>query len=409
MAAMACYTATIIVKCFSHMRAKPSPPPLGAALIDPTADEAPSDATPPLRYTDIGYAAFGSAGAWFVTVQMHVTLVLVGTIYHMLASENIIQVLADHGVEFSQLQAVLIVAAVVWLHVFLKTLSEVAALSYFNISVNVVLLVIVLIEALTHQPAEPPTYKWFNTDGVLNFGGAFASFGFAFGVHPVLPSVYATMRTPSQYNTMVILTFVGVMCFYLPMACIGYGVYGDALVSGVPIYKVDELGELPAVQVVIVLLSIHLLCSYPIVLNPPELAFEKLWEPELEKTTSTILPADTPPPPTSCLDRFRMAAARYPLLLRVVCRSGFVGFTTIVSATVPKNKFGPFLDLVSSITSTFTVFILPVVFFVKLVGVRNIPSIELAWIVAILVVSCVGAVFGTIEALNDLFNLKLGS
>mmetsp|Transcript_38699 Transcript_38699/g.67996 ORF Transcript_38699/g.67996 Transcript_38699/m.67996 type:complete len:81 (-) Transcript_38699:403-645(-) len=73
------------------------------------------------------------------------------------------------------------------------------------------------------------------------------------------------------------------------------------------------------------------------------------------------------------------------------------------------NEVTPHCCQVSSITSTFTVFILPVVFFVKLVGVRNIPSIELAWIVAILVVSCVGAVFGTIEALNDLFNLKLGS
>ena len=52
-----------------------------------------------LSYADIGEAAFGSAGAWFVSVQMHVTLTLVGTIYHLLAAHNLHDLISSDSVE----------------------------------------------------------------------------------------------------------------------------------------------------------------------------------------------------------------------------------------------------------------------------------------------------------------------
>jgi len=245
------------------------------------------------------------------------------------------------------------------------------------------------------------------TDDILSLGGAFASFGFAFGVHPVLPSVHATMAKPHEYGRMIVFSFIGVMAFYLPMCAVGYGVYGEGV--GTVIYDTPGIQGTPPMQAVVGLITLHLLCSYPLVLNPPELALEALWE--LEPASMSSTSSWTTLPLTESLRSQKPLLARlstglraHPLVLRVVLRLGFVAFTTTVSLATPIDRFGPFLNLVSSFTSTFTVFILPCAFYVKLVGPRNLSRLELAWNVAILVFSVVGATFGTIGAAKDLFH-----
>ena len=69
------------------------------------------------------------------------------------------------------------------------------------------------------------------------------------------------------------------------------------------------------------------------------------------------------------------------------------------------------LDLVSAFTSTFTVFILPCLFYLKLRGgpwsspPRYINPLEIAWNGLILIFSIVGATFGTVGAIQELISL----
>jgi hypothetical protein len=93
------------------------------------------------------------------------------------------------------------------------------------------------------------------------------------------------------------------------------------------------------------------------------------------------------------------------MLFRIAIRTCFVIFSTGVTLIVRSPaRFGPFLDLVSACTSTFTVFILPCVFYVKLRGVRTFHPVELGWNVLIVLLSLVGATFGTIDAVGELVN-----
>lgn len=179
LSAMACYTAIIIVKCFHLMRRNLIDTSLMDPVADPQHDENDSH-THKFFYSDIGQAAYGKFGAWFVTVQMHLTLTLVGTIYHLLAASNLSTLISLDGTVNEATPptvCVLLVAAIVWFHVFLKTLSEVAVVSYFNIGVNATLLVIVVVQSLNHPPINPPSHQWLVTDNVLSLGEAFASFG----------------------------------------------------------------------------------------------------------------------------------------------------------------------------------------------------------------------------------------
>lgn len=60
-------------------------------------------------------------------------------------------------------------------------------------------------------------------------------------------------------------------------------------------------------------------------------------------------------------------------------------------------------EQVSAFTSTFTVFILPCIFHVKLAGFHRLSTLELLWNAAIILLASIGAVFGTISALEKLF------
>lgn len=224
MAAMACYTAVILGKCLHLARARavegleedtaggscglPSPASssdrstivIGGALAagTPLLVQSPVRRRPPAipmtgataaasaaacahirSYGDIGHCAFGLVGRWFVVVQMHLTLVMVGTIYQLLASINLLQMVSPGSVGWlDETRSALLLGGLLWFHVFLTTLSEVAVLSYLNICINVALLAVVIAQATTHPPSNPPSHVLIGPN-TRAFGSAFASFGFA--------------------------------------------------------------------------------------------------------------------------------------------------------------------------------------------------------------------------------------
>jgi vesicular inhibitory amino acid transporter len=351
MAAMACYTADLIVRCLRIM-------PTVSDLL-------------PQTYGDIGEAAFGKAGKYFVTFQNHFTLVMVATIYNLLAGLNLVQLFPSW--EWLTVEAaIVIVACVVWFHVFLKTLGEVAWVSALNLIFTLTLEVVVIVESVRNPPSEAPTLK-FISKRPLALGGAFASFAFAYGVHPILPTVYRSMRSPKQYRKMIIATFVIALGIYLPMMCVGYAVYGDDVKS--PIYTTPALSQSIAVEMAIALLTAHVIGAYPLVLNTPETELE-----------------------SALADKKRL-----PLLWRMCLRTSFVIITAAV-AMLMKSSFPPFLDLVASISNTLSVYILPCVFYILLMwkaGLR-LSAAEYMWQALIIVLATLGGVFGTIEAVQEL-------
>ena len=234
MGVMATYTARIIPLSLDIIRKRR---PL---LDDPNT-------APAQTYGDIGEAAFGPRGRWFVTAQQHIAQVrappappasatrtvptpdgrsraqtMVACIQHLLAAFTLHELLEGSLPWLSYPVMVLVISIVLWFHCFLKTLGDVAVLSYFNISISVALLLVVIYEALSHPPAEP-AHTTLLVPNALSVGYAFASFGFSYGIHPVLPALYHSMRKPQQYGPMIYTTFALIMgAFYMPMVAVGY-------------------------------------------------------------------------------------------------------------------------------------------------------------------------------------------
>jgi len=271
--------------------------------------------------------------------------------------------------------AIILASCVLWLHVFLKTLGEVAIVSTFNTMVTLLLVVVVVIESLRHPPQEP-AQKVFVVPDLMSLGSGFASFVMAFGVHNVLPCIYSTMRTPSAVEPMLRLTFAAILVVTLPVMCVGYGVYGSEVRS--PIYMTPALASSSLVTVMVLFITVHLFGAYPLLMNPPEVALERALGTE---------------------------SKRCPLLWRVSLRTGFV-LTTCSIAIAMRSEFPPLLELVASFSLCLLMFILPCVFYARLSQLSGQPltSAELAWCAVIITVSLVGAVFGTSGAIKDVLS-----
>eukprot|EP00735_Rhodelphis_limneticus_P006553 TRINITY_DN1896_c0_g1::TRINITY_DN1896_c0_g1_i1::g.14035::m.14035 TRINITY_DN1896_c0_g1::TRINITY_DN1896_c0_g1_i1::g.14035 ORF type:complete len:448 (-),score=116.99,sp/F4J1Q9/AVT1I_ARATH/28.05/4e-29,Aa_trans/PF01490.13/3.2e-53,PetM/PF08041.6/1.3e+02,PetM/PF08041.6/0.48,PetM/PF08041.6/9.3e+03 TRINITY_DN1896_c0_g1_i1:281-1624(-) len=342
-------------------------------------------------YEEIGEAAFGSAGKWAVITQMHLTLVGVATVYCILGGSNL-QFLLNYIpksdgstasiIDIECLSVAMVVVGVgMGFHVLLKTLHDIGGkLSYFNALMTLTLVLVALIEVGKELPDSNAKYDTLVWDTSL--GSAFASFAFSFGAHPVLPSVYVNMQRPRDYTKTVFWTFMGIMAFYLPLTLLGYATFGQDTMS--PIYlnvcppgQHCSYGQSVSVYYMYLASFFIVTLSYPIILNPSECALSRAFGFDVEKDKSLMWPH----PPT--------------VLLRIM----LVALTVILAIIIP--DFGKFLNLVSSLSSSFTAYILPALFYLKLCG-HQLSSREKAMNVGVIVFGLIGSFFGTYDAINDI-------
>jgi len=363
MGVMSGYTAITLIRCVDLIRSiQVRDAKVGArsAVVD--------------TYGDIGEAAFGRVGKWCVELQMHCVLVMVSTIYNMLAGLNLLEIAPSSWDEWLTPElSTILCSLIMWLHVFLKTLGEVAAVSAVNAIITTGLAVVVMVEALRHPPAESPHTTLMVPD-IMKVGTGFASFCMAFSVHAVLPTVHRSMKKPEEFSKMIKGTFAVVLCVTLPMLTIGYSMYGDQVHS--PIYSTPALVGSPWVKVMIALMTIHLLGAYAILLNPTEMAVENL---------------------------FGVDQKRTPMLWRVALRTMIVIFTCTVSILFGA-RFPPLVELVAAFSISFTIFVFPCSFYIRLSSMAGRPlgRLELWFNLLMIALSLFGSFFGTVGAIKDM-------
>jgi len=270
-------------------------------------------------------------------------------------------------------------------------MHEVSILSAFNILVAVFLAAFVIVEIFVN-PSERPSnlqHTVITSCKTLNqctLGGAFASFIFAFGSHPVLPIIYESMAKPKQFNKMIFSSYMVILLFYLPLAIIGYWAFGQDVPS--PVYNALCMNDCPTQErvgkiIAVIALTVHVLFSYTVILNPSELA--------LERALGT--------------DNWS-----YPKLWSVVARTVIVLLTCELAILIP--DFGDFLGLVSSVTGPFTAYILPCLFYLKLfweelkAGPRWLMIVIVAFNCLIILISVLGGFYGGYQALYSIVHYK---
>lgn len=336
-------------------------------------------------YGDLGQAAYGHRGSWLVCIQQHMTLIGVAAIFLVVLASGLKQVFPATFPNCSD--NIMTVGFIVTFHIFLHKMNEIAILSAFNLIVAIMITVVVCYESF-HNSLPAANTVMVNTvhDDAYNYQFliAFPTIAFAFGCHTIIPAIHEELKDKSTYRPMCYVSMPITLLMYLPVAVIGYWAFGDKVAD--PIFKNFDSA---VINFVILLLLAHVVMSYAIIMNPPELA--------LEDQVVKMMNGGANP-------GVQHIAKRHRWSLRIVLRIFLTGLTVAIARAVP--CFPILLSLVSSITGTTTSFIFPVLFYravVKDISTKNV------WICNfILVFATLGGLSGTYNAILSMKNCHLG-
>lgn len=344
---------------------------------------------PPLKtYGDLARFVYGERGRWWVSVLVSVLLLGVGTIMVILSAINI-QFLFENipssdgdvnevwniSVEY----CILLITAPLWFHIWLPTLHEVGILSAINVVLAVAVTMLVIIEVFSHDSGMSGKHEMIIWGSSL--GGSFNGFLFSFAGQPLFPPIYDTMEKKEDFPKMLSYTFIFISFFYLPLTVLGYWAYGSETRS--PIYdnicSTDDddniecsLGDQLSKYIIILIFTLHVMCSYVIIMNALEQMVESMTDISSQPNHKTK---------------------------RAILRTILVIISTVLALVVP--SFGDMVQIFGSLINPLIVYILPILFFWNLYPNKmNKWELALGWMT--IVIAVVSSVTGVYDAIHNI-------
>ncbi|KAI7900887.1 transmembrane amino acid transporter protein-domain-containing protein [Cokeromyces recurvatus] len=323
-------------------------------------------------YQEVAEAAFGKIGGWVSFFFTAVTLLGVPVLYFLLAGQNLHSVCIGTRAELTFSIWVIIVAAIVSLpFVCFKSMKEVGFMSAFGMLTTVIVVLIVLVMAVKDKPNQVDIHH----DNVIwsEFPIALSSIIFSFGGNPVYAHVEAGMRRPQSWGKVVFAGLSTCAALYFLTAIPGYYVYGNKTQS--PIYDSIPAGSAKTASAIII--TVHIILAAPILMTSFALDLEKLFG----------------------ISSFHHSKFM-EIVLRVALRLTMVVIITVIAIFVP--FFGDFMSLLGAFSNCALILIFPVLFYLKLTGLRNKSWYELILCFFVVLIGIIGLIFGTITAIQAL-------
>ncbi|OQV18096.1 hypothetical protein BV898_07867 [Hypsibius exemplaris] len=366
MAVCSAYTGTILGRCWSMLQ----------------------DRYPEYRqgcrfpYQAIGQHAGGKAGRIGVSVCLYITLFGAGTVFILLAAENMKTLFCNiGGIAISQCYWILIVAAVLCPLLWLGTPKDFWPLAFGAAAATAIAVLLVVIQAA--EDAQPDVQQ--TSTGFSAFFLAFGTMAFAFGGHPTFPTVQDDMKEGRKFGKAVLFAYIMIILLYIPIIVTGFAVYGDKLEHN--ILKNMTSGGLQYASLILV--TLHLLTASNIV-----------WSAVFQETEEIL------------------KVPKHFGWKRALVRTGLLLIAVFIAESIP--TFGVLLDLLGASTMSFLAFIFPCLFYLILTrqfkaaavesgeidrlpaGIFDIPLWEKTLIYEIIIVGLFAAVSGTYAGFSEL-------
>lgn len=329
-------------------------------------------------FKQMGTAAFGWVGYTVSSVLHLLNLFGCPALYLVLASNNMVALLKNYAT------ASLIsykVWTIVW-GVFLvipslvmKTLREVTWVAATGAICTMIAVFVVVIEGPLTRQSYPESVV-VQHDSVIwsGFPVALSTIAFSFGGNNTYPHVEHALEKPHQWKYAVTAGLTTCTALYFLTAIPGYWSFGRETQS--PIYNSLATGSIGQVVSMIVM-TIHVILAIPIYTTSFSLEFEKFIDATDER-----------------LGRVRA------WLVRAVIRIATMMILVMLAAFIP--FFDDFMGLIGALANCGLVFLLPILCYLKLTGIKNKPIYELAFCGFTLFLGIIGCVFGTIDSITAL-------
>ncbi|KAK3823644.1 MAG: transmembrane amino acid transporter protein-domain-containing protein [Linnemannia gamsii] len=330
-------------------------------------------------YQEVGRHAFGLPGliaVWF----FHTSIVLGAPIMYMILAGSELNNLVSNPAINTTAWIWISAAIVAVPFIAMKTLKEVAVMSVFGALATVVLVIVAVRGAVVDMQNSNPKYADITHNNVVlaNLPTTIASISICFGGNVVYMHVEEAMRYPKSWNRVVAAALASCCVLYVLTAVPGYLAYGSKSISPI----LENLPKDALTKTGTIFIIIHVILAAPILLTSFALEFERLVDVTVAR-------------------RGKVMERVYRSIIRLV----IVGFCGGIACTVP--YFGHFLSLLGAMGNCSLIFVLPIIFYFKLIGWRQMKFYELGWCALIVVIGVISAIIGSIDAikaLNDAFH-----
>uniref|UniRef100_A0A1I8A1A1 Aa_trans domain-containing protein n=1 Tax=Steinernema glaseri TaxID=37863 RepID=A0A1I8A1A1_9BILA len=224
-------------------------------------------------YPEMAYRGLGNKARLFTSATINIMLYGVAIVYLLLSSKIISDLInATFGTNFGFCMTMVVVAAVLWPITLLKSPQDFWWAILLAMLTTGCAVVLILIGTANDygQCAEHARASPFNFDSMILSLGTYM---FSFGGHVVFPTIQHDMKKPTHFTRSVILAFIIVSAFYIPITALGFITYGDSLeesiINSIQLGWVQKFANL--------FIAIHCFLTLTIIVNPLNQELEDLF------------------------------------------------------------------------------------------------------------------------------------
>ncbi|KAJ3316000.1 hypothetical protein HDV04_000208 [Boothiomyces sp. JEL0838] len=229
-------------------------------------------------YSDIGQAAFGTAGRTFISIIFFLELGTAAVALVILTADSMVALFPQFDLFYVKIAVTCLVIPATWP----RSLSIISYISLIGIIAMVNLVGILSFDGLTKKEspgsilqsadisANPPLYAPIP----LSFGLLMAGFC----GHSVFPQIYHDMKQPEKYPKLLNLSYLIVVLIYGFVGVVGYMMFGsntkDEITKNIPL--VPEYNKI-LTNLMIGLVATNAFTKYPISISPVNSQLEQIF------------------------------------------------------------------------------------------------------------------------------------
>ncbi|KAK4776846.1 hypothetical protein SAY86_005534 [Trapa natans] len=329
------------------------------------------ESSPGLKtYPDIGQAAFGAYGRLAISTWL---LQASCVEYIIMMSDNVTSQFSNVEASISifhlssqQIFAIintLIVLPTVWL----RNLGLLSYLSVGGVAASILIVLCLLWVGTVDQVGFHAAGTPIN---LANLPFTMGIFGFCYSGHSVFPDIYTSMKEPSKFPVVIIVSFGFCLLMYAGTAVCGFLMFGDSIKSQ---FTLNMPTKFVASKIAV----------WTTVVNP------------MTKYALTMTPV------SFCLEELLPLSNRKSYCIAIFIRTALTLSTLVVALTVP--FFGFIMALMGSLLAMLVALIFPCACYLRLHHGR-LSKLEIAVCWLTILVGIFSSIIGTYSAITNLAN-----
>ncbi|KAH7866224.1 hypothetical protein Vadar_017354 [Vaccinium darrowii] len=326
-------------------------------------------------YPDIGQAAFGIPGRIFLSIFLYIELYSSCVEYLIMMGDNLSALFPNAntnfaGIHLNSYQLCMIICTLVILPtVWLRNLSLLSFISVGGVLTAVAVSFCLLWVGVVDQVGFHPNGTALDLAKLPITVGLF---GFCYGSHSVFPNIYSSMKEPSKFPSVLIISFATSCLLYAAVAICGFLMFGPATKSQ---FTLNMPTRFVASKVAAWTTVVAPVTKYALTITPVAFSLEEL----------------LPSAPDS--------SYRISILVRTI----LVFSTLVVALAVP--YFGSVMAIIGSLLVMLIALIFPCACYLSICGQR-LTKLQIWVCIFVMNVGLICAIVGTYSAITTIGDEK---